>query len=270
MIQKEEQLLVYNNSIHFNFKDFKREYAVQISIDGEIDDDVSNISYNAKVHYTKEYTKPYFFTEVVISNFLLNEKPPQTTMQNIALECSKAIEKCVFQVNTKNEIIGLDNYKEIVEKWRHIKEKIVQEYEGEIVDKYLAVFEKSLENETVLLEKIKKNLFISQYFFPIFDEPYHGFQKKNVETFNFFTIDYQEEVIVEIENQGDFDENGKATISKQLIKNQDNTQLFPIKSYKTKYILNKDFQIEIIEGQFEVKNNKYSFEIRLFDDSIVR
>ena len=262
MIQKQDQLLIYNNSIHFNFKDFIKKYAVQIYIDGEIDDDASSISYKVKVHYTKEYTKPYFCAEVLISNFLINEKLPQTTMQDIALECSKTIEKCVFQVNTKNEIIGLENYKEILEKWKNIKQGIVQEYEGEIDYKYLAVFEKSLENETILLAKIKKNVFINQYFFPIFDEPYHGFQKKNVEIFNFFTIDFQEEVVVEIENQGDFDENGKATISKQLIKNQDNTQLFPIKSYKTKYILNKDFQIEIIKGQFEVKNNKYSFEIR--------
>lgn len=261
MTKNNDQLLVYNNSIHFNFKDFIKEYAVQISIDGEIDDDSSNVSYNAKVHYTKEYTKPYFFAEVVISNFLLNEKPPQSTMQNIALECSKTIEKCVFQVNTKNEIISLDNYKEILDKWRKTKNAIIQEYEGEIVDKYLILFEKSLVNETILLDKIKKNVFISQYFFAIFDEPYHGFQKKNVEIFNFFNVDYQEEVIVEIENQGDFDENGKATISKQVIKNQDNTELFPIKSYKTKYILNRDFHIEIIEGQFISQNKKYSYEI---------
>lgn len=261
MMQNEEQLLVYNNSIHFNFKNFIREYTVQIYIDGEVYDDTSNISYNVKVHYTKEYTKPYFFAEVIISNLLLNGKLPQTTMQNIALKCSKTIEKCVFQVNSKNEIIGLDNYKEILEKWRKTKDAIIQEYDGEIVDKYLILFEKSLVNETILLEKIKKNLFINQYFFPIFDEPYHGFHKKNVETFNFFNVDYQEEVSVEIENQGDFDLNGKAFILKQLIKNQDNTKLFPIKSYKTKYILNRDFHIEIIEGQFISQNKKYSYEI---------
>ena len=176
-------------------------------------------------------------------------------MQIIALKCIKAIERYVFQVNTKNEIIALDNYKQIIEKWKNIKEPIVQEYEGEIVDNYLILFEKSLQNQSILLEKIKKNLFINQYFFPIFDEPYHGFQKKNVETFNFFNIDYQEGVIVEIENQGDFNESEKAFISKQIIKNQDNTQLFPIKSYITKYILDKNFQIEIIEGQI-INQNK--------------
>ncbi|WP_395076156.1 hypothetical protein [Flavobacterium sp.] len=262
MPKEEQQLLIYNNSIHANFKNFKRKYSVEISIDGESNDDLNIISYKTQVNYTKDVLKPYFLAEVTITDFLLNFKYPDSTMQIIALKCRETIEKCVFQVNTKNEIIALENYKEIVEKWRNIKERIVQEYEGEIVDKYLAVFEKSLENETVVLEKIKKNLFVNQYFFPIFDEPYHGFEKKGIEIFSFFDLDYQEEVLIQLENQGDYDENGKAVVTKKLVRNQSNTEFFPIEDYQTKYTLNKERYIEKIEGEFLIKNNKYSFEIR--------
>ena len=261
-MQKDQSLLIYNNSIYTDFKYFTKQYSVEISIDGEAHDDLSIVSYNATVNYTKDVMKPYFLAEVIITDFLLNYKYPDSIMQIIALRCREAIEKCVFQVNTKNEIVALENYKVIVEKWSHIKEKIVQEYDGETIDKYLILFEKGLENSDVLLKKIKKNLFINQYFFPIFDEPYHGFQKRGVEIFSFFNLDYQEEVLIEIENEGNFNENGKAVVSKQLIKNQNNTELFPIKSYLTKYVLNKDLHIEKIEGQFVVKNNKYSYEIR--------
>ena len=262
MSKEQQQLLIHSNIINCNFKDFKQEYAVEISIDGDTSDDLSVISYKVAVHYTKELLKPYFLTEVTITSFLLNFKYPDSLMQIIALKCREAIEKCVFQVNTKNVIIGLENYNEIVEKWTQIKQKMIQEYDGEIVDKYLILFEKSLENEAVLLKTIKKNLFINQYFFPIFDEPYHGFQKKGVETLSFFNLDYEEEVIIEVENQGNFDENEKAIVSKQLVKNQNNTELFPIESYVTIYILNKNLNIEKIDGEFLIKNKKYSFEIR--------
>lgn len=267
MSNRDQQILIHSNSINFNFNNFKKEYAVEITIDGETDGDLSVISYKAAVSYTKDIMNSYFLAEVTITDFLLNFNYPDSVMQIIALKCRKAIEKCVFQVNTKNEIIGLENYKEIVEKWSEIKAKMTQEYEGEIVNKYLAMFEKSLKNATILLKKIKKNLFINQYFFPIFDEPYHGFQKKGIEIFSFFDLDYQEEILLKIENQGNFDENGKAIVSKQLIKNQNNAELYPIKSYITKYILDEDLKIEKIEGQFLVRNNKYAYEI---DGSIVR
>ena len=262
MTQKDPQLLVYNNSIYFSFKNFTKQYDVEISIDGDMDTDLNIISYKALVSYTKDMLKPYFLAEVTITDFLLNFKYADTTMQLIALKCREAIEKCVFQVNTKNEIIDLDNYKEIVEKWEIVKQKVRQEFEGDMVDKYLTLFEKNLRNKAFLLQKIKKNLFINQYFFPIFDEPYHGFQKKGMEIFSFFNLDYQEEVILEIENQGNFDENGKVIISKQLVKSEDNVELFPIKAYTTKYILNKELHIDEIEGEFINQNKKYSYSIR--------
>ena len=43
MMQKEEQILIYNNSINFNFKNFKRKYTVEISMDGETIDNLSII-----------------------------------------------------------------------------------------------------------------------------------------------------------------------------------------------------------------------------------
>lgn len=258
---KQKQILVYNNSIHFNFENFQRKYNIEISIDGETKDDLSIISYKAEVKYTKEMTKPYYLAEVIITDFLLNFKYPESLIQVLALKCRMAIETCVFQVNTKNEIIGLENYQQIVEKWVHIKKIIVQQYAGDTVDKYLMLFEKGLINKDILLHKIKKNLFINQYFFPIFDEPYHGFKKKGVEIFSFFNLDYQEEVLLEIENEGNFNEDGLAIVSKQLILNENNTEMFPIKSYITKYILDNDLSIQKIEGQFCNHNKKYSFEI---------
>ena len=50
MIQNGEQVLIYNNSIDFNFKNFSSAYLVKICIN----DNSSNIiSYKTQVSYTK-------------------------------------------------------------------------------------------------------------------------------------------------------------------------------------------------------------------------
>ena len=266
MIQNGEQVLIYNNSIDFNFKNFNRAYLVKICIN-ENDDSSNIISYKTQVNYTKEYTKPYYLAEVYISNFLLNDELHQTIMQNIAMECSKAIEKCVFQVNTKNEINGLENHKEILEKWHTIKQKVVQENEGALFEKYVMLFENTLINKALLFQKLQKNLFINQYFFAIFDEPYHGFKKKNIEKFDFFDAEYQEEMLVEIENEGAFDANNNVILHKKLIKTPKNIEENIIQNYDAKYTLNKDRSIKKIKGEFLNHNKKYSFEI---NEEVVR
>ena len=152
MIENNEQILIYNNSIDFNFKNYSHNYLVEISVYESVDN-LNVISYKTQVNYTKEYTKPYYLAEVNISDFILNGEQPQTMIQNIGLTCSKAIEKCVFQVNTKNEIIGLENHKEILEKWQIIKQKLFQENEGEIIEKYIALFENTLINKVLLHQK---------------------------------------------------------------------------------------------------------------------
>ena len=260
MTQNEEQLLIYNNSIIFNFKKSKHDYIVKITVD-ESDDNLNMVSYKAQVNYTKEYTKPYYLAEVYISDFILNNELPQTIIQNIALESSKAIEKCVFQVNTKNEIIGLENHKEILEKWQALKQKLFQENEGEIIEKYIVLFENTLTNKVLLLQKVQCNVFINQYFFPIFDEPYHGFKKKNIEKFNFFEFQFQEEVLVEIENEGAFNESNTIVLHKKLIKTTKNVLENSIQNYDVKFILSKDRSIQKIVGDFLNDNKKCSFEI---------
>ena len=257
MKQKEQELLIYNNSIDFNFKDFSQEYLVEITID-EDEEILNTVTYKTHISYTKEYRDPYFLAEVNFSDFLLNGKMTESLMQTIAVECGKAIDTCVFQINSSNEIIDLDNHKQILEKWHILKQRIMQENEGETVEKFITHFEINLFDKVLLLKKLRKNIFINQYFYPIFDEPYHGFKKKNVETFDFFDVEYKEDVLIEINNEGTFDENEYFTLTKKVITNQKNT----IQNYQTNYILDKNKSIKKIEGEFLNDNRKYSYNIR--------
>lgn len=259
MLEKNQSILTYDYCINFNPRNSILKYSVEIEIDDNVNLNV--ISYNVQVSYTKKPINKYYLAEVIITNFRLNFQTPDAVMEVLALKCRKSIEKCVFKINTKNEIIEIENHKEILESWSAIKENLIQENEGEIFEKYISIFENNILDVDLLLIKLRKNLFINQYFFPIFNEPYHNLNKNNDEQFSFFNLNYHEQVVLEVENKGIFDENQMATISKKLIVNQEKQLLVPIGSYVSKYILNKNSEINIVEGAFSNFNNKYSYKI---------
>lgn len=260
MPTKKQSILSHDNCINFNFKDFEQAYIVEIMIkDGN--DEPNLVSYKVNVNYTKEYNQPYYLVQVIVSDFLLNFRKPDSILEEIAVTCRKSFEKCIFQVNNSNKIIDLHNHKVIVKKWETIKEQLRQENEGETFEQYIALFEKSLLDKNQLLQKLKKDTFIKQYFFPIFEEPYHGFERKGVEYFTFFNFDYDEEMLLKIENEGLLDKDANALLTKTLIRNKKNTIEFPIESYETKYKLNQDHAILEIKGEFVNHGKKYEFEI---------
>lgn len=259
MLEKNQSILTSDYCINFNPKSSKLKYSVEIDIDDNVD--LSIISYNVQVSYTKEPVNKYYLAEVIITNFRLNFQTPDAVIEILALKCRKSIEKCVFKINIKNEIIEIVNHKEILKKWNTIKKSLIQENEGEIFEKYISIFESNILDQDSLLIRLKKNLFINQYFFPIFNEPYHNLNKKNDEQLNFFNQYFQENVLLEVENNGILDKDGMAIISKKLVTDDEKRSLLPIGSYASKYILNKNSEINIIEGAFSNFNNKYSYKI---------
>jgi hypothetical protein len=258
---QEQILKLNNNCINFNFEGFKRKYEVQISIDGDLDGEISVISYKIEVKYFKKKDSLDYTVEVTTTDFMVNFEYPDSLIQTIALECRVAYEKCIFVVNSKNVIIEFENYENILENWTQAKEKLTQKYDGETFQKYLNLFEEKLFKKDLFFLKIKKNLFINQYFFPIFDTQYNNLKNTTTEFISFFDFDYQEDVIVEIETNADFEESENTIITKKIVESQNNIEFFPIELYETKYTLDKNLSINKIEGQFVNHNKKYGYKI---------
>lgn len=248
---------LHNNALHFNRKNFSRKYAVQIVI--EIDyKNIEVVTYDVAASYSVNSNwEP--LVEVVSSNFLVNHKEPDDVMEEIAIKCREAISKCIFNVTTSNVIIGLENYNEILERWKLVKHEILEQNSGEVVDKYLQIFENVISNKELLLTRLKKDSFISQYFFPVYDEPYHSFKKKNREVFTYFNFEYDDDVILEIANNGTFDEYGDVVLLKTLTKNDN--RLFPVEKYETEYVLDAGMAIMAIHGEFSNHGKKYFYSI---------
>jgi hypothetical protein len=262
MFGKKQSLISHDNCINSNFKDFKAQYAVEIIIKQGLEEP-NNVTYKVNVHYSWEKRNPYYLVQVTKTHFLVNFKIPDSMLEEIILISQKAIEKCVFKVDGSNRIIDLHNHDEIVKSWKTIKKQLQQENEGATFEQYIALFEKSLLDKEALLQKLKKDTFIKQYFFPIFEQPYHGFERKGVERFSFFNFDYEEETLLRVEKQGIFDESATVLLTKTLIESEKNTQEFPITSYETTYKFNTDHIIEEIKGAFINQGNEYSFQIEL-------
>ncbi len=258
---QQQILKLNNNCINFNFEGFKRKYEIQISIDGDEDGEENIISYKTELKYFKKEHSLDYIVEVTTKDFMVNFENPDSVIQEIALECRVAYEKCIFIVNSKNVIIEFENYENILENWTQVKEKLNQKYEGETFQKYLNLFEEKLFKKDLFFLKIKKNLFINQYFFPIFDTQYNNLKNITTEFISFFGFDYQEDVIVQIETNADFKENENTIITKKIVESQNNTEFFPIELYETKYTLDKNLSINKIEGQFVNHNKKYVYTI---------
>jgi hypothetical protein len=262
MFTKKQFILADDRCIRFDFKDFDQTYAVEIMIkEGEEQEETNVITYKVNVRYTKEHHQPYYIVEVTTRYFLLNFQTPDSMFQEIALTCRKTLEKCVFQVDQSNKIIALYNHDAIITTWKTIKTQLQQDNEGATFERYIDLFEKSLLDKNQLLQKLKKDPFIKHYFFPIFDAPYYGFERKGIEHFSFFDFDYEEEILLKVENEGIFDDNNTVLLSKTLIKNEKNTTQFPITAYQTTYQLDKNHAIQNIKGTFVNHNKEYLFEI---------
>ena len=263
-------ILAADNCIRFNGKDFKQEYNVDLSF---IENEETNytISYKTNVHYTKTFNLPYYLVEVVKNNFLVNFNEPDTVLETFFLQCAAALSRCIFRVAENNAILDLDNHEQIIEKWETIKVELAEDTTGDFLENEIAKFDAKIKDKSLLLSKLKKDIFIHHYFFPLFEMPYHGFEKKGVEYFSFFNNDYKESVLLSIENEGIFDKNKQAIVTKKLfqkqIEDQNDTEneiidlTLDIEFYQTKYLFNTTNHIFNIEGKFVNQGKQCTYTI---------
>ncbi len=251
------KLLDTDNCIRFDFKEFKQNYDVELTInDGQ---DIQVVSYKTSVHYTKTFDLSNYLVEVVKTDFLVNFNDPDGVFEIFFLQCGEALSRCVFEVSVHNEILELNNHDEILKKWGAIKEKIVEENTGELLENEILKFEHKISNSRLLLSKLKKDSFLHHYFFPVFEIPFHGFELKGKENFSFFNVDYEEKVVLNVENEGKFNKEKQAIITKKINTSEINDLLLPVDLYETEYVFNEFVKIEKIISKFGNNGREYGF-----------
>jgi len=254
-----------DNCIRFNPLGFQKVYNVEMFIE-EDKNNITRITHDAFVKTLEVKNPDLYLVSVILWNFLINNEKPDLVLEQLAEKCRRPLEKLVFYVNSKWQITGLHNYNNIVERWDELKKQLEQEYTGEIFEKYIIKNDLVIRNEKVLLEKLKKDFFIVQFFSPIYNVSFNNFSIRNKENIKFLNIDYEIDTLFSLEDRN---ENNTIVIVKNLDKQGENYSMMPIDSYRTEYIMDDNYSINSIIGKFENHGRKFIFNIKE-DSSIAK
>lgn len=248
------------NFLHFDVVNFRKKYKIEIIIE-ENPEDRTRLSYEVSVENLEILPSGNYLCYFTTGNFLVNRKEPDLVMEQLANKCRKPFEIMVFIVSKNGEIVGLKNHGDIIERWEVTKKRLKIEYSGKEFEKYVSIMDSVIANREVFLSKIKQDIFISQFFYPIYEEAFTGFVKKNREKIKFFNINYDIDMLLEIQDEGYPNEDGHLIIHKNINSEEYDFSKMPIDSFTTEYAMNKKREIVKIKGKFENHNRKYSFNI---------
>lgn len=248
------------NFLRFDVVNFRKKYKVEIIIE-ESNEEKTRISYEASVENLEVLPSGSYLCYFTTNNFLIDRKEPDLVMEQLAHKCRKPYDIMVFIVSKSGEILGINNHPDIIERWEVAKKRLEIEYSGKEFEKYISIMDSVIYNREVFLSKIKQDIFISQFFFPIYEEAFTGFVKKNREKIKFFNINYDIDMLLEIQDEGYPNEDGHLIMYKKINDKEYDYSKMPIDSFSTEYALDKKREIVKIKGKFENHNRKYSFNI---------
>ena len=100
-------------------------------------DKVNTIKYEVSIRWISKIANNYVIDVNKISKTYINDKELDLMAEELAIKTASALYPLELIVTPKNEIIGINNFKEIQNRWIKVKEKIRDYYENEILEKYL-------------------------------------------------------------------------------------------------------------------------------------
>ncbi|WP_296145339.1 hypothetical protein [uncultured Flavobacterium sp.] len=115
-----------------------------------------------------------------ISKTFINNEETSTIADELAEKVASVIYPLQIIVDEEGKWDSVYNFNEINNRWEKVKEKILGEYEGEWVEKYLDLNEKTLQSEEKLNEALSKDWFLNAYFNGIYVHYTKYLSKRNV------------------------------------------------------------------------------------------
>ena len=151
-------------------------------------EEINTIKFEASVLFKGQTNSKDFIFEIDrISKTFINDEETTSIADELAEKTSKVLYPLEIIVSKEGKSIAINNYKEIQKRWEKIKEKILDEYEGEWVEKYLQGNEQTLQEEGNLIQALKKDWFLSSYFNGIYTYYTPKFTFENNITFPLLT-----------------------------------------------------------------------------------
>jgi hypothetical protein len=155
------QNLVFNPIIK------KINYGVMYTI--TVGEEVNTMKFEACVEFIKKEENGLFLFQIDrLSKTFINDEETDSIADQIAEKAASVIYPLKIIVNKKGNWKSIYNFKDILKRWKDNKKAILEEYQGQWVEKYLELNEQTLSEKFILENALSKDWFLSAYFGNIF------------------------------------------------------------------------------------------------------
>jgi phage anti-repressor protein len=132
-------------------------------------DEVNTLKYEVSVKCVDKEPQEYHLLEIDrISKVYINDEEANAIADEIAEKVSSILYPLVVVVNKEGVWQDIYNYWDIAERWKKKKQDILEEYEGEQTQQYIATCDHSLENRANLKYTLNDDLFLNAFFSGIY------------------------------------------------------------------------------------------------------
>jgi len=178
------------NQLEFDILSLRRTYGVTIVLN---DKQPLKIQYKTAIICIGESIDGNYIIEIQKQKTFVDGKEPSTSAELLMEACGNALYPLELEINKKFEILNINNYQAIVDRWKVKKNEIRQSFEGVYAESVLNETTKVIENQ----ESFERKLFNNDWFYVVFFNPIKSKTQKQAYPF----IPHKEGVLFELQSK---------------------------------------------------------------------
>jgi hypothetical protein len=128
----------------------------------------NTIKCERSVRWLKKEDKRHLIEVDNPSGTYINDREPDLVFDVLAVKAASALYPLELIVMRAEGIIGIHNLSAIRKRWENVRLQIRKYYEGDTLEKYLRLHDKTLQNEDALLRSLHNDWFLHAYFNKIY------------------------------------------------------------------------------------------------------
>ncbi|MDY0989818.1 peptidoglycan-binding protein LysM [Flavobacterium sp. CFBP9031] len=173
-------------------KDYKVQYTTVFG------DQVDTLEMETSVKWLATDKNSFHLFEINRDAIKVNNELPDTVMDELAAKTAKVLYPLKIVADNTGKWIAVYNFDEIENRWKDIKEAILDYYEGEVVENYIDHADYALESSDSLFKFLASDYFLRTFFNGIHVGYTANFSFKNEV---FFPLEKDEESKFEVEQK---------------------------------------------------------------------
>ncbi|RNL69204.1 hypothetical protein ED312_22675 [Sinomicrobium pectinilyticum] len=168
----------YGYTLRFKPAEKPLNYGVMYTISsGEKEE--NTLKYRVRVTFVKQDEKGYVFEINRLSKTYVNDEEASEIADELAEKVSGAVYPLEVVIDEDGNWMDIANHPDIRKRWKQVKKRIFEEYDGAWVEQYVAESEASLVDKELLKKSLSGDWFLAAYFGQIYVDYTPGFVFEN-------------------------------------------------------------------------------------------